>query len=1062
MKSGLLKIAAAAGAAFSIAKITQFAKCTIESSAKINAANSQLKQTFGEMQSAAETAIESVAESSGIIKTRLNGVATSIYAFAKTSGMDSFTALNMMSEALTVAADSAAYYDRSLEETSETLKSFLKGNFENDAALGLSCTETTRNTAANKLYGKSFIELSEAQKQLVLLQMVKDANKLSGAMGQAARESEGWENVLGNLKEQWKQLLAVIGQPILQGAVSVVKKMSSAIEILTEKVRSAVGAITELFGIESTETAEIAGNISESTTNQNELTEAVKETEKAQEGSLAAFDKINTISSGEQGENDDISGNSPNTSVISPVIDETKVESAIDELAEKLRKFFMPIKIAWEENSTEFIANAEYAANAIKSLFLSVGKSIVEVWMNGSGEEFIGNIIRLFGDILGIIGDISNALKDVWDDGGRGETLIQSYFDRWNALLQLIHIISEDFREVWNNGTGEEIFGNIFETITNINNTVKNLRDNFADAWSDNEVGQRIIQGILDIFETISETAENITSSISDWAKGVDFSPLLESVDSFLESLKSLTENIGSGLEDFYNDVLLPLASWTIGDLIPTFLESLSNAIDGINSAWETAEPVVKDRLWEKFLKPIAKFTADSATKAIELLGDAIKKIGESITENQVKALIDLAGGIGALILVSKGYTFLQSLSTAFAGLEPAISTAIAALGSTATLSLGTVFAGISAFIAGFSITTAILDWTGWDKDLEKFGEDLYDFIHEDVAQFITDWKEFWSGYGEYLYDFFSGIPENIKKAFSDVGNWFGEKFQAAWNNITSVFKGIGTWFGNCWDDVKSALSGIQNWFKEKFQAAWNNITQIFSNFSGWFSEKWNNIKFVYSETGDFFKEKFQSAWSSITEIFANPAEFFNNVWTAIKGCFSHVSGWFKETFSKAWQAVKDVFSKGGEIFTGITDGIAETFKTIVNGLIDGINWVIEQPFNAINWALDGIRGIEIMDWYPFEWLPSITIPEIPKLAQGTVVPANYGEFMAILGDNKHETEVVSPISTIEKAVMNAMKKSNGSLPKEIIVNTYLYPNSTYFHREVVRIVNEDSRNRGR
>ena len=50
--------------------------------------------------------------------------------------------------------------------------------------------------------------------------MVKDANKLSGAMGQAARESEGWENVLGNLKEQWKQLLAVIGQPILSGAIS--------------------------------------------------------------------------------------------------------------------------------------------------------------------------------------------------------------------------------------------------------------------------------------------------------------------------------------------------------------------------------------------------------------------------------------------------------------------------------------------------------------------------------------------------------------------------------------------------------------------------------------------------------------------------------------------------------------------------------------------------------------------------------------------------------------------------------------------------------------------------
>ena len=63
----------------------------------------------------------------------------------------------------------------------ESLQSFLKGNFENDAALGLSCTETTRNTAANALYGKSFKDLSEAEKQLTLLQMVEDANKASGA-----------------------------------------------------------------------------------------------------------------------------------------------------------------------------------------------------------------------------------------------------------------------------------------------------------------------------------------------------------------------------------------------------------------------------------------------------------------------------------------------------------------------------------------------------------------------------------------------------------------------------------------------------------------------------------------------------------------------------------------------------------------------------------------------------------------------------------------------------------------------------------------------------------------
>lgn len=157
------KLAAALGAAFSVKQV-------IESAAEVKAAEAQFEQTFGSIRSYAESAINGVAKSSGILQTRLKGVGTSIYAFAKTTGMDSASALDLMNDALQVTADSAAYYDRSLEDTAESLKSFLKGNFENDAALGLSCTETTRNAAANKLYGKSYIELSEAQKQLTLLQ----------------------------------------------------------------------------------------------------------------------------------------------------------------------------------------------------------------------------------------------------------------------------------------------------------------------------------------------------------------------------------------------------------------------------------------------------------------------------------------------------------------------------------------------------------------------------------------------------------------------------------------------------------------------------------------------------------------------------------------------------------------------------------------------------------------------------------------------------------------------------------------------------------------------------
>lgn len=216
--------------------LKEFAVTAFDSAAQVKAQNSQFRQSFGDMSDEARRAIGQVAEDSNILDTRLNGVATSIYAFAKASGADSSTALSLMQTALQATADSAAYYDKNLEDTAETLQSFLKGNYENDAALGLSATETTRNAKAMEMFGEKFNDLSEIQKQQTLLQMVVDAQKLSGAMGQASREADGWENVQGNLNEAWKQFTAKIGTPILESVIPVVKDITSGLTDLTNSL----------------------------------------------------------------------------------------------------------------------------------------------------------------------------------------------------------------------------------------------------------------------------------------------------------------------------------------------------------------------------------------------------------------------------------------------------------------------------------------------------------------------------------------------------------------------------------------------------------------------------------------------------------------------------------------------------------------------------------------------------------------------------------------------------------------------------------------------------------
>ena len=202
---------------------------SISAAAELKASQSQFAQTFGELSNEADVALSRVTNAVGAIPHSLDSTGSAIYAFARTSGASTTEAMELMETALVAAADSAAYYDTSIEQATETLQSFLKGNFANDAALGLSATEATRNAKAMELFGEAYNKLSEVQKQQTLLKMVTDAQELSGAMGQAARESDSLTNVTSNLSEITKRILADIGEPILDSAVPALQEFSSAL-----------------------------------------------------------------------------------------------------------------------------------------------------------------------------------------------------------------------------------------------------------------------------------------------------------------------------------------------------------------------------------------------------------------------------------------------------------------------------------------------------------------------------------------------------------------------------------------------------------------------------------------------------------------------------------------------------------------------------------------------------------------------------------------------------------------------------------------------------------------
>lgn len=180
-------------------KIFEIVKKAIVSSADKEALDSLASQTFGELESAANGALDTISKDTNILAGRLKGVGTSSFMQFRSAGVGAAEAISMMDKYVRLAADGAAAYNISVEDADTRLRSFLRGNVEAGDSIGLQISESTRASKALEVYGKKWSELTEAQKQNLLLNVVDEMYAASGVIGQAAREGHEWETVVGNL-----------------------------------------------------------------------------------------------------------------------------------------------------------------------------------------------------------------------------------------------------------------------------------------------------------------------------------------------------------------------------------------------------------------------------------------------------------------------------------------------------------------------------------------------------------------------------------------------------------------------------------------------------------------------------------------------------------------------------------------------------------------------------------------------------------------------------------------------------------------------------------------------
>ena len=244
--------------------------------------------------------------------------------------------------------------------------------------------------------------------------------------------------------------------------------------------------------------------------------------------------------------------------------------------------------------------------------------------------------------------------------------------------------------------------------------------------------------------------------------------------------------------------------------------------------------------------------------------------------------------------------------------------------------------------------------------------------------------------------------------------------------------------------DIEKASQGISKIFdglKTALTAIVDGIKNMFNSFLDWLDEKThgkltgliNWIRDFINGHIEVLKQTLSGLIDGIEQIFQGLLDFFTGVFTG--------------DWDLAWQGVLDIFK-------GVWNGIISLLEGAINFIINGINSLI-SGFNSIlsisDTVAEALFGTTI-------WIPSISKVSLPRLATGSVIPPNR-EFLAVLGDNKQETEVVSPLSTMKQAMLEAMRESGIS---DGIITVVINLDGKEVARNSVKHINNMTRQAGR
>ena len=706
----------------------------------------------------------------------------------------------------------------------------------------------------------------------------------------------------------------------------------------------------------------------------------------------------------------------------------------------------------------------------------------------GAIGAWIKAIIAFAGVITGVVFSVSK-LGDSIDKGSQRMNMSAEQYQKWAYAMKLSGSSIEELREGYN-----QMSGQISQAVNGTKESQKafqrlgvNLKDTKGNLRSTGDIFEDVVVSLQNMDNATERTAlayKLFGESVS------KLNPLLNNNANLLREVVRTQNALGSQMSDNlvaesakFQDAIATLGQAWQGFknlLGETFLPIIQKVVVWITVA--IAKITILLRVLFGIKKDKSSETMNKATNSVSSYAGAVSKATDAVKEFKKQTMgfdemniiqptdmatgsgagagdagynINMGGSEGSLgsLLPEDALADIEAFEKKMDDIGSKVAgwvTALAILGGGILFIVGALSLNIPLFLAGATLAgigVAIGDASGtfsaWGEWLNGIGESISNWFSNTISAIGDFFSNIWND----IKDGAKSAVDAIKGFFSDISDWFytnviepiGNFFSDLWQDIKDIANSVADWFVQAWTDIKNFFVDTWNSIKEKASNTWDGIKNVFSTVGNWFHDK------VISPVGDFFS----GMWGKLKK-------GAKDAWAGIKDVFSTVANFFGDIFSKAWKKVKDIFSTGGKIFDGIKDGIVDAFKTIVNAIITGINKVVALPFKGINWALNKIKSIDILGLKPFDWIDTIDVPQIPKLAKGGITN---GATLAEIGEAGRE--MVLPLEANTQWMDLLAEKINQRQGRSIPTKLILQVNGRTFGETAIENINEITKQTG-